>query len=51
MKTFFSANNGYFVKITNIFSKEIFFFNLVLQQMNNHDCVRVHLKAVTGGVL
>ena len=28
MKTFFSANNGYFVKITNIFSKKNFFFQL-----------------------
>ena len=33
---FFSANNIYFVKNTNIFSKKKFFFNLVLQQMNNH---------------
>ena len=36
IKTFFSANNVYFVKNTNIFSKKKFFFNLVLQQMNNH---------------
>ena len=36
IKTFFSANNVYFVKNTNIFSKKNFFFNLVLQQMNNH---------------
>ena len=37
IKTFFSASNIYFVKNTNIFSKKkIFFFNLVLQQMNNH---------------
>ena len=35
-KSIFSANNVYFVKHTNIFSKKIFFFNLVLQQMNNH---------------
>ena len=37
IKTFFCANNVYFVKNTNIFSKKKgFFFNLVLQQMNNH---------------
>ena len=36
MKTFCSANNVYFVKNTNIFSKKKVFFNLVLQQMNNH---------------
>ena len=36
IKLFFSANNVYFVKNTNIFSKKIFFFNLALQQMNNH---------------
>ena len=36
IKTFFSANNVCFVKNTNIFSKKIFFFNLVLQQMNKH---------------
>ena len=39
IKTFFSANNlyKYFVKNTNIFSKKfLFFFNLVLLQMNNH---------------
>ena len=34
IKTFFSANNVYFVKNANIFSKKK--FNLVLQQMNNH---------------
>ena len=35
-KNIFSANNVYFVK--NIFlQKKIFFFNLVLQQMNNHN--------------
>ena len=34
-KNIFSANNVYFVK--NIFfQKKNFFFNLVLQQMNNH---------------
>ena len=38
IKTFFSVNNVYFVKSTNIFSnKKIFFFNLVLQQMNNQE--------------
>ena len=31
IKLFFSANNVYFVKNT-----KFFFFNLVLQQMNNH---------------
>ena len=37
IKAFFSANNVYFVKITNIFSnKKKYFLNLVLQQMNNH---------------
>ena len=36
-KNIFSAINVYFVKNTNIFSKKNnFFFNLVLQQMNNH---------------
>ena len=34
-KTFFCATNVYFVK-SSIFSKKYFFFNLVLQQMNNH---------------
>ena len=38
MKTFFSANNVYFVKNKNIFSKQNFFFTLLLQQMNNHKC-------------
>ena len=38
IKTFFSVNNVYFVKSTNIFSNKIFFFfNLVLQQMNNQE--------------
>ena len=37
IQNFFSANNAYFVKNTNIFSKKKFFcFNLVLQQLNNH---------------
>ena len=37
IKLSFSANNVYFAKNTNIFSKKKkFFFNLVLQQMNNH---------------
>ena len=36
-KDIFSANNVYFVKNTNIFPKKNFFFNLVLQQMNNHN--------------
>ena len=36
IKTFFSANNVYFVKNTNIFSKKKIVFNLVLQQLNNH---------------
>ena len=36
IKRFLSANNVYFVKNTTIFSKKIVFFNLVLQQMNNH---------------
>ena len=37
IKAFFSANNVYLVKITNIFSnKKNYFLNLVLQQMNNH---------------
>ena len=36
IKTFFSANNVYFEKNKNVFSKKFFFFNLVLQQMNNH---------------
>ena len=37
-KNIFSANNIYFVKNINIFSKKKknFFFNLVLQQMDNH---------------
>ena len=36
-KNIFSANNSYFVKNRYIFSKKyIFFFNLGLQQMNNH---------------
>ena len=42
IKTFFSANNVYFVKNTNIFSKKNFFFNLVLQQMNNHKLQTVY---------
>ena len=40
IKRFFSANNVYFVKSTNTFSKKRktrFFFNLVLQQINNHN--------------
>ena len=35
IKTFFSANNIYFVKNTDIFSENFFFFNFVLQQMKN----------------
>ena len=36
-KNIFSANNSYFIKNRYIFSKKyIFFFNLGLQQMNNH---------------
>ena len=35
IKLFFSANNAYFVK-NKYFSKKNNFFNLVLQQMNNH---------------
>ena len=36
IKTFFCANNVYFVKNKYFFKKKSFFFNLVLQQMNNH---------------
>ena len=37
IKTFFSGNNVYFVKKHKyLFKKKILFFNLVLQQMNNH---------------
>ena len=36
IKRFLFANNVYFVKSTTIFSKKNVFFNLVLQQMNNH---------------
>ena len=35
-KNIFSANNVYFVKNKYFFKKKNFFFNLVLQQMNNH---------------
>ena len=35
-KNIFSANNVYFVKIYIFSKKNNFFFNLVLQQMNNH---------------
>ena len=45
IRTFFSANNVYFVKNTNIFSKKKkIFFYLVLQQMNNHACECATLK-------
>ena len=36
-KNIFSANNVYFVKNTCFFRKKYFFFNLVLQQMSNHN--------------
>ena len=44
IKSFFSANHAYFVKNTNIFSKhKIFFFSLVLQQLNNHSRPNINL--------
>ena len=45
IKRFFSANNVYLVKNKNIFQKKNkLFFNLVLQQMNNHSNEQVLMK-------
>ena len=44
IKRFFSANNVYLVKNKNIFQKKQLFFNLVLQQMNNHSNEQVLMK-------
>ena len=44
IKTFFFANNVYFVKKQIFFQKKIIFFNLVLQQMNNHSRPTVFCK-------
>ena len=50
IKIFFSANNVYFVKKTNIFSKKNVFFNLVLQQMKNHTRETSTGETLAGGV-
>ena len=38
-KNIFSANNAYFLKNIYFFKKKLFFFTLVLQQMNSHNRV------------
>ena len=43
IKTFFSANNVYFIKNFFFFQKKFFFSNLVLQQRNSHSRTFSHL--------